>query len=547
MAATLKFKFLADDAGLKKGVKNAKNQLSGFEKATKKASSGIKSALGGIGLAVGIGAIAGALKDATKAAVEDNKSQALLANTLRNVTKASDEQIASIEKRLGVMQTELAIADDQLRPAYSSLVNVLGDTDQAMAALSIAADVSAGTGKSLETVTAALSKAFAGNIGALNKLVPATKGAADPIAKLQELFGGAAKTAADADPYQRLQIIFGEIAETIGNQLLPLLQQFSAYLATPEGQAALENIVQLIVAMVQGLVQAVDWLGANIEAIKTIALAWGGVLLAIKAAELAMGLYSIATVAANGFTKNLGTTLKKSGWLAIALMLASMIDTSALTGDVDFGDQFTPTETLLPSPTAGLTPQQQEYYRQKELADLLKKLKAKPAGSTGVNKALDETTKRMKAAAEKMQQYAKSFRESVDLAFGLNENETRFSAEKFIRQLRRVTEAAKKLPGLLQKIRDTKATGSTALVNELSTMNPLQAATIAEGLLGSGKLNEIGSLRNQLSVAGMQTALAGGGAKTYNINVNKANMSAAEIIAAIKAFERSTGKKVLLG
>jgi hypothetical protein len=547
MAANLKFRFLVDDAGLKKGVKNAKNQLTGFEKATKKASSGIKSALGGIGIAVGIGAIATALKQATQAAVEDNKSQALLANTLRNVTKASDEQIASIEKRLGVMQTELAIADDQLRPAYSSLVNVLGDTDQAMAALSIAADVSAGTGKSLESVTAALSKAFAGNIGALNKLVPATKGAADPIAKLQELFGGAAKTAADADPYQRLQIIFGEIAETIGNQLLPLLQQFSAYLATPEGQAALENIVQLIVAMVQGLVQAVDWLGANIDAIKTIALAWGGVLLAIKAAEVAMGLYSIATVAANGFTKNLGKTMKKSGWLAIALLLASMIDTSALTGDVDYGDEFSPTETLLPSPTAGLTPQQQEYYRQKELADLLKKLKAKPAGSTGVNKALDETTKRMKAAAEKMQQYAKSFRESVDLAFGLNENETRFSAEKFIRQLRRVTEAAKKLPALLQKIRDTKATGSTALVNELSTMNPLQAATIAEGLLGSGKLNEIGSLRNQLSTAGMQTALVGAGAKTYNINVNKANMSAAEIIAAIKSYERSTGKKVLLG
>ncbi len=547
MAANLKFRFLVDDAGLKKGVKNAKNQLSGFEKATKKASSGIKSALGGIGVAVGIGAIATALKQATQAAVEDNKSQALLANTLRNVTKASDEQIASIEKRLGVMQTELAIADDQLRPAYSSLVNVLGDTDQAMAALSIAADVSAGTGKSLETVTAALSKAFAGNIGALNKLVPATKGAADPIAKLQELFGGAAKTAADADPYQRLQIIFGEIAETIGNTLLPLLQQFSAYLATPEGQAALENIVQLIVAMVQGLVQAVDWLGANIDAIKTIALAWGGVLLAIKAAELAMGLYSIATVAANGFTKNLGTTLKKSGWLAIALMLASMVDTSALTGDVDFGDQGIPPQTLLPSNTGQLTPQQQEYYRQKELADLLKKLKAKPAGSTGVNKALEETVKRMKAAAEKMQQYAKSFRESVDLAFGLNENETRFSAEKFIRQLQRVTNAAKKLPALLAAIRATKATGSTALVNELSTMNPLQAATIAEGLLSSGKLNEIGSLRNQLSTAGMQTALVGAGAKTYNINVNKANMSAAEIIAAIKAYERSSGKKVLLG
>lgn len=539
MAATLKFKFLADDAGLKKGVKNAKNQLSGFEKATKKASSGIKSALGGIGLGLSFAALTSALKDATKAAVEDQKSQAILANTLRNTTGASDQQIAAIEARISAMQTELAIADDQLRPAYAKLSTVLGDSESTYAALGLAADVAAGTGKSLDTVTSALTKAFAGNLGALNKLVPATKGAANPIAKLGELFGGAAKAAADNDPFARLTIIFGELQEQLGTYLLPYLQQFVAYLASEEGQVYMQNLVDNIGKFVVGLSNAVGWLGKNFELIKNMALMWAAVTLGVKAAQAAMVLYTTSTGIATGATATLGNVMKKSGWLAVALLLSSLF-ADQIVGNVDYGDIKLP-EVPLQNALEGT--------QSDPLAALLKQFEDLKNTDTGkaTGKALDPMLERMKAAAKKMQEYAKSFRDSVDLAFGLNENETRFSAEKFIRQLRRVTEAAKKLPTLLQKIRDTKATGSTALVNELSTMNPLQAATIAEGLLSSGKLNEIGSLRNQLSTAGMQTALVGAGAKTYNINVNKANMSAAEIVAAIKAFERSTGKKVLLG
>jgi hypothetical protein len=169
-----------------------------------------------------------------------------------------------------------------------------------------------------------------------------------------------------------------------------------------------------------------------------------------------------------------------------------------------------------------------------------------PSGNP-LNKALDKTLERMKNAAKKMQEYGKSFRDSVDLAFGLNETGTRFSTERFIRQLNRAVEAAKKMPALIKQIRESKVAGSTALANELAAMNPLQGAVIAEGLLSSGKLAEIGSLRNQLTVAGMQTALAGAGSASYTININKANMTATEIIAAIQKYERSTGRKVLLG
>ena len=539
MAATLKFKFLADDAGLKKGLRNAKKQLTGFEKATKKASSGIKSALGGIGLGLSFAALTSALQDATKAAVEDQKSQAILANTLRNTTGASDEQIAAIEARISAMQTELAIADDQLRPAYGKLATVLGDSESTYAALGLAADVAAGSGKSLDTVTSALTKAFKGNVGALNKLIPATTGAANPVAKLAELFGGAAKAAADNDPFARLTIIFGELQEQLGTYLLPYLQQFVAFLTSDAGQAYMENLVTQIGNFVVGLANSVTWLGRNFEAIKNIALIWAAVTVGIKAAQAAMILYQGATVVATGATATLGNVMKKSGWLALALILASLIG-EATTEDIDYGDLTLPNMPLQSA---------LEGTQSDPLAALLKQFEDLKKVDTGkvAGKAVDPVLERMKAAAKKMQEYARSFRESVDLAFGLNENETRFSAEKFIRQLQRVTNAAKKLPSLLQAIRDTKATGSTALVNELSTMNPLQAATIAEGLLSSGKLQQIGSLRNQLSTAGMQTALVGGGATAYTINVNKANMSGSEIVAAIKAFERSTGKKVIIG
>jgi hypothetical protein len=68
---------------------------------------------------------------------------------------------------------------------------------------------------------------------------------------------------------------------------------------------------------------------------------------------------------------------------------------------------------------------------------------------------------------------------------------------------------------------------------------------VAQGLLTSGKLGEFNTLTTGLgrygAAAGAQT-----GARGYTININKANMTGAEIVAAIKAFERSTGKKYVV-
>ena len=540
MASNLVVKFLANDLDLKKGIKNSKKQLTGLEKATKKIGNSMKAALGGLGLGVGLASLVSGLKEATKAAVADQKSQAILADTLRNVTNASDEQIASVEARIKAMQSEVAIADDELRPAYSKLVGALGDTDSAMTALSLATDVAAGTGKDLNTIAGALSKAFAGNRGAIDKLVPGLDKTKNVVEELSGRYSGLAKTAAENDPFTKLTVIFGELQEQLGTYLLPYLQAFTAYLTSEEGQIYMQNLVTNIGNFVVGLANSVDWLSKNFEWIKNIALMWAAVTVGIKAAQIAMGVYSIATGTATIATANLGKVMKKSGWLALALMLGSLV-ADEVTAAPDYGDLSLPQMPLMAGPTTDSDPL---ALLIKQMNDL-KKVDTKPLGKIG--KVVDEVAKRMQKAAATIKDAGQSFRDSVDLAFGLNDSGNRFSTERFIRQLTRAVEAAKKLPGLLAKIRAGKTTGSTDIVNQLSAMEPIQAAAIAEGLLSGGRLQEIGSLRNQLTKAGMQTALAGGGANAYTININKANISPTEIVNLIKQYERSTGKRVLLG
>ena len=72
-----------------KGLKNAQKEFSSVGKK-------LKGVLAGVGLGVGLAAAVSALKDAGKAAVVDAKSQAVLANALKNTLGANDEVIASV-------------------------------------------------------------------------------------------------------------------------------------------------------------------------------------------------------------------------------------------------------------------------------------------------------------------------------------------------------------------------------------------------------------------------------------------------------------------
>jgi hypothetical protein len=229
MSLVLNVEILGEFKKLTAATQGASKQLSGLQGTASKISSGIGKAFGAIGVGLSFAFIARELEQAAKAAVQDAKSQGLLATALKNTTGANNSQIASVEKAINKMSIQAAVADDQLRPAFAQLARATGDVEKSTKLMGLALDVAAGTGKSLDVVVKALSRAVGpdGTTGALERLAPAIKGASDPLAELERLFAGSAEKAANLDPYQRLNVALGEISESIGTLLIPLVEAFA--------------------------------------------------------------------------------------------------------------------------------------------------------------------------------------------------------------------------------------------------------------------------------------------------------------------------------
>ncbi|CAB4138330.1 hypothetical protein UFOVP332_12 [uncultured Caudovirales phage] len=249
MSLVLNVEILGEFKKLTTATQGAQKQLSSLSGTASKISSSIGRAFATIGVGLSFAFIARELKEAGKAAVDDAKSQGILEKALRNVTGASDLQIDSVEKSITKMSLQSAVADDKLRPAFANLLRATGDITKSTGLMNLALDIAAGTGKDVESVSKAISRAVGpdGTTGALERLVPAIKGANDPLGELERLFGGTAEKAANLDPYARLKVAMDEISESIGVilipviegladwmvEILPLVQNFFAQLTDP--------------------------------------------------------------------------------------------------------------------------------------------------------------------------------------------------------------------------------------------------------------------------------------------------------------------------
>jgi hypothetical protein len=224
---TFVVKFISDTGNAIKGVKRIGDELGGLGKKLGLSVPSFKQVA--IASAAATGAIAAGLFKAAQAAAEDQKSQALLADQLVKTTGATTAQIRQVEDYIDVTQRATGIADDQLRPAIATLTRATGDSTKAQELLGLALDISAGSGKELETVTLALAKGVNGNVGAFTKLgipldanIVKTKDFAAAQAVLTKQFGGASAVAAGTFEGQmkRLNIIIGEAVESIGYAIL---------------------------------------------------------------------------------------------------------------------------------------------------------------------------------------------------------------------------------------------------------------------------------------------------------------------------------------
>jgi hypothetical protein len=232
---TLKLALLADTKDFIQGLDKADKETNSF---SSKLGGALKK--GAIAFAA-LGAAAGALAikigiDGVKAAIDDEKAQVSLAKTLENTTKATKDQIKSVEQYIDKTARATGVADDLLRPSLDRLVRSTKDVTKAQKLQQLALDISAGTGKDLATVSEALGKAYDGNLGALKRIgVPlsaniiATKDFAAAQEELAKTFGGQAAAQADtfAGKMARLKVALDEAKEGIGQALLPILEKLA--------------------------------------------------------------------------------------------------------------------------------------------------------------------------------------------------------------------------------------------------------------------------------------------------------------------------------
>ena len=247
------------------GLKKAMAEFQQLEGAGAKSAFALKKAmLPAVGV---LGGLATGLGLATKAAVEDQKAQDLLAQQLRTSAMATDDVIAQNEQFISSMSMSKAVADDELRPAMANLVRSTGSVEVAQNLMNTALDIAAATGKDLETVTMALGKAANGQTAALTKLDPSLKGVIDSSSTLDDItnalsvsFGGAADVAAQSyeGRMKSMKIAMDETKESIGAALLPALQKLLEVLQ-PVAKWAQENttLFLIIAGTVGGLAAAI--------------------------------------------------------------------------------------------------------------------------------------------------------------------------------------------------------------------------------------------------------------------------------------------------
>jgi hypothetical protein len=230
---TLKLSILGDVDDLNKKLKAANGdvedsagKLEKFGKVAGAAFLAAAAAAGAYAVKIGV--------DGVKAALADEQSQVKLASALENATNATKAQIAATEDSIDKMARATGVADDNLRPALARLALSTGNVSKAQDLLSLALDISTQTGKPLEGVANALGKAYDGNTAALGRLGIGLTAAelkamnfTQVQTKLSDLFGGAA--AKNAETFQgrmdRLKVAFDEGVETIGYNLLPIIQK----------------------------------------------------------------------------------------------------------------------------------------------------------------------------------------------------------------------------------------------------------------------------------------------------------------------------------
>jgi methyl-accepting chemotaxis protein len=227
--------YLTSDVGkFRKGLQTAEKDARGFGSRMGRIGKTIAAGLAGATVAVGALAVKLGV-DAVQGALEEEKALRQLHNTVKNLgfedaTDALDDFIDSTAR-------STTATDDDLRPAMAKLLTATRDVTTAQRYMAIALDLSAFASVPLETAVNAVSKAAAGQVTALKKLVPGleTMKATTPdvtavFAELGRVVDGSAAAAFGSLSGQMGQVAedAGELQDAFGKGFLEAVTQGDA-------------------------------------------------------------------------------------------------------------------------------------------------------------------------------------------------------------------------------------------------------------------------------------------------------------------------------
>jgi hypothetical protein len=199
-------------------------------------------------------------KQAAKAFAADEKAARSLSLALANTGNAFAS--IEVEKFIADLQRATGVLDDNLRPAFRTLLTATGDVKKSQDGLALALDIAAGTGKDLGAVSLALAKAYGGQTTALSRLgaglskATLASGDLDLITtELTNKFKGQALAAAEgyAGSMARLAVASENAKEIIGKDLLDAMQLIAGEEGIGGATTAMEGFATQIGNVIYGI------------------------------------------------------------------------------------------------------------------------------------------------------------------------------------------------------------------------------------------------------------------------------------------------------
>jgi hypothetical protein len=227
-------------------------------KGEKTVASFAKNVTKSLGLAFGTAGVVAFGKASVKAFAEDEAAAVRLTRAVQNLGLGFED--TRITRFIANLEKSAAVADDILRPAFQTLIATTGSVTKSQDLLTLALEISAGSGVDAAEVAKDLSLAYLGqskgiakyNTG-LSKTELTAAGFLTIQEKLTEQYSG--QNAARLDTYAgrvgAVQIAYGNLQETVGGALIDAFAKLAGDTTTEDLTESVDNLADSLAAVVE--------------------------------------------------------------------------------------------------------------------------------------------------------------------------------------------------------------------------------------------------------------------------------------------------------